>query len=72
MSEFNRQARARSFFLPDVPCLARRARCNLSVGHVSLRPCRLRRRMIPLAVDPLERVLDFARGLAARFWALID
>jgi hypothetical protein len=72
MAEFNRQTRARSFFLPDVPCLARRARCSLSRGSVTLRPRRLRRRATPGAEDPFERWLDVARGLASRFWALID
>ena len=72
MSEFNRQARARSVFLPDMPCLARRGRCSLSVGYVSLRPCHLRRRVMLAGTAPLERLLDFARELAARFWAFID
>ena len=72
MSELSRHKRARSFFLPGVPCLARRARCILSVGYVSLRPRHLRRRALLPVGDRLERLLDFARGLAARFWAFID
>ena len=72
MSELSRPKRARSFFLSGVPCLARRARCNLSVGYVSLRPRHLRRRALMRVADPLERLLDFARGLASRFWAFID
>lgn len=72
MSDFNRRARARSFFLPDATCLARRARCSLSRGYVSLRPRHLRQRPMTIANDPLERLLDVARGLAARLWSLID
>jgi hypothetical protein len=69
MSDFKRTGRARSFLSPEAPCLARRARCDLSLGCVSLRP---RRRATRPTSDPLGRLLDIARGLAARFWALID
>jgi hypothetical protein len=72
MAPFNRHARARNLFLPDMDCLARRARCSLSHGYVSLRPCHVRRRPIGLAKDPLDRLLGFARALAARLWSLID
>jgi hypothetical protein len=72
MSDLNRPRRARSSFSPEAPCLARRARCHLSVGCVALRPRRRRRRATPATSDALERLLDVARGLAARLWALID
>jgi hypothetical protein len=39
---------------------------------VSLRPRHLRRRVTAASTDPFERLLDVARGLAARFWSLID
>jgi hypothetical protein len=72
MSDFKRTGRARSLLSPEAPCLARRARCDLSLGCVSLRPRHLRRRATRPTSDPLGRLLDIARGLAARFWALID
>jgi hypothetical protein len=56
----------------NVRCLARRPRCSFSRGYVSLRPRHLRRRSTSVPPDRFERLLDRARGLAARFWALID
>ena len=72
MSDIKHERRARSFVPSDLACLALRARCSLSRGYASLRPCHVGRRAVTAANDPLERFLDLARGLAARFWSLID